>query len=146
MSGVQLADGRNLACNHVVFNGDPAGLTAGLLGDGVQSALPRSATLPRSLSAQVWSFAAELSGPVASELVHHNVFFSADPALEFGPIGLGNLPIEPTVYLCAEDRAKKTFPAGKERIEIALTAPAIAHGDTEKLRMLCIVAPKPCIC
>ena len=131
VSGVQLADGRNLACRHVVFNGDPAALTAGLLGDGVQTALPRTATMPRSLSAQVWSFAAKLSGPVAPELVHHNVFFSADPALEFGPIGAGNLPIEPTVYLCAEDRAKTAFPAGKERIEIILNAPAIAQGGTQ---------------
>ena len=131
VSGVQLADGRNLACNHVVFNGDPAALKAGLLGDGVQSALPRSATMPRSLSAQVWSFAAELGGPIAADLVHHNVFFSADPTLEFGPIGAGNLPTEPTVYLCAEDRAQKSFSAGRERIEIVLNAPATLHGDTQ---------------
>ena len=131
VSGVVLADGQSIACSNVVFNGDPAALTAGLLGEGVRAALPRTATSPRSLSAQVWSFAAELSGPVAGDLVHHNVFFSTDPALEFGPIGHGNLPTEATVYLCAEDRAKKTFPAGKERIEIVLNAPAIAHGGTQ---------------
>ncbi len=131
VSGVQLADGSNLVCGHVVFNGDPAALTAGFLGDGVKSALPRKATQPRSLSAQVWSFAAALGGPIARDLVHHNVFFSSDPALEFGPIGKGHLPDEPTVYLCAEDRTKKTFPAGKERIEIVLNAPAIAHGGTQ---------------
>ena len=78
VSGVQLADGRNIACSHVVFNGDPAALTKGLLGDGLQTALPRSATTPRSLSAQVWSFAAELGGPIAADLVHHNVFFCAE--------------------------------------------------------------------
>ena len=131
VSGVQLADGRSLACGHVVFNGDPAALTSGLLGDAVQMALPRAATMPRSLSAQVWSFAAKLGGPVARELMHHNVFFSADPRLEFGPIGQGQLPTEPTVYLCAEDRAKKTFPAGKERIEIILNAPALTHQGTQ---------------
>ena len=130
VSGVQLADGRNLACGHVVFNGDPAALTAGLLGEGVQMALPQTATSPRSLSAQVWAFAAELGGPLAADLVHHNVFFSSDPRLEFGPIGQGLLPDEPTVYLCAEDRAKKTFPAGKERIEIVLNAPALTHQST----------------
>ena len=127
VSGVQLADGRNIACAHVVFNGDPAALTLGLLGDGLQTALPQSATTPRSLSAQVWSFAAELGGPTAADLVHHNVFFCADPASEFGPIGAGHVPTDQTVYLCAEDRATKTFPAGKERIAIVLNAPAIAH-------------------
>jgi 1-hydroxycarotenoid 3,4-desaturase len=131
VSGVQLADGRVIACNHVVFNGDPAALRHGLLGDGPQAALPRNATEPRSLSAQVWSFSAELGGSVAAELVHHNVFFASDPTLEFGPIGEGRLPNEPTIYLCAEDRAKKTFPAGKERIEIVLNAPAITHGSTQ---------------
>ena len=88
---MQLADGRNIACSHVVFNGDPAALNMGLLGDGLQTALPRSATTPRSLSAQVWSFAAELGGPIAADLVHHNVFFCADPASEFGPIGAGHV-------------------------------------------------------
>jgi 1-hydroxycarotenoid 3,4-desaturase len=131
VSGVQLADGHSWACSQVVFNGDPAALTAGLLGDGVQSALPRAATMPRSLSAQVWSFAAKLGGPLAADLVHHNVFFSSDPRLEFGPIGQGLLPDEPTIYLCAEDRAKKTFPAGKERIEIVLNAPALTHQSTQ---------------
>lgn len=131
VSGVQLSDGRTIACAHVVFNGDPAALTKGLLGDGPQTALPRQATEPRSLSAQVWSFAAELGGPAAPDLVHHNVFFTSDPALEFGPIGAGRLPVEPTVYLCAEDRTEKTFPAGKERIEIVLNAPALTHGSTQ---------------
>lgn len=122
---VHLVDGTSVSCNQIVFNGDPAALTTGLLGDGLQISVPRAATQPRSLSAQVWSFAAELSGPVAADLVHHNVFFSSDPALEFGPIGKGKLPIEATVYLCAEDRATRSVPAGMERIEIILNAPSI---------------------
>ena len=131
VSGVRLADGRNIACNTVVFNGDPAALTTGLLGDGLQNALPGSATTPRSLSAQVWSFAAQFGGMVAPDLVHHNVFFCSDPALEFGPIGQGRLPSDQTIYLCAEDRATQTFPAGKERIEIVLNAPALALAQTQ---------------
>ncbi len=130
MSGVQLADGCSIACHHVVFNGDPAALAMGLLGNGLQDALPRSATSPRSLSAQVWSFAAELGGMVAPDLVHHNVFFCSDPELEFGPIGEGRLPSDQTMYLCAEDRATQTLPAGKERIEIILNAPTIARART----------------
>ena len=128
VSGVQLADGRNIACGHVVFNGDLAALAMGLLGNGLQDCLPRPATTPRSLSAQVWFFAAQLGGMVAPVLVHHNVFFCSDPALEFDPIGQGRLPSDQTIYLCAEDRATQTLPAGKERIEIILNAPAIAQG------------------
>lgn len=131
VSGVQLADGHTIACNHVVFNGDPAALTGGLLGDAPKQALPRAATIPRSLSAQVWSFAAEPDGPVAADLMHHNVFFASDPAMEFGPIGKGQLPIEPTIYLCAEDRAGKTLPTGKERLEIILNAPALSQGRAQ---------------
>ena len=146
VSGVQLADGqladgqladgqlgggRTLACRHVVFNGDPAALASGLLGGGVQTALPQSATSPRSLSAQVWSFAAEPSGPIAADLVHHNLFFTSDPALEFGPMGKGHLPLEPTLYVCAEDRAENRTPAGKERFEIILNAPAVSDGSMQ---------------
>ncbi len=131
VSGVQLADGRSITCQRVVFNGDPAALTMGLLGDGPKAAVPKKAGAPRSLSAQVWSFASELSGPVARDLVHHNVFFSSNPDLDFGPIGEGRLPLEPTLYICAEDRATATIPVGKERLEIILNAPAIAHGSDQ---------------
>ena len=134
VSGVQLADGRNIASPNVVFNGDPSALTMGLLGDGPQNALPRTATAPRSLSAQVWSFAAELGGPIAADLVHHNIFFCANPATEFGPIGAGDVPTDQTIYLCAEDRATQTLPVGRERIEIVLNAAAIARARTHDLK------------
>ena len=131
VAGVQLDNEHSIPCNHVVFNGDPAVLATGLLGDGMQFALPHAATIPRSLSAQVWSFAADVAGPVAADLVHHNIFFSSDPRLEFGPIGQGKVPIEPTVYLCAEDRANNSVPTGTERIEIVLNAPALTHKSTK---------------
>ncbi len=126
VSGVRLSDGHVITCRQVVFNGDPAALRQGLLGDSPRAALPQNATAPRSLSAQVWSFAAHVAGPAAADLVHHNLFFSGDPDLEFGPIGAGNLPAEPTLYLCAEDRATRTDRRGKERFEIILNAPAIS--------------------
>ena len=87
----------------------------------------RSATQPRSLSALVWAFASEAQGPKAPDLIHHNLFFTEDPAQEFGPIGAGRMPAAPTLYLCAEDRARgpATGPAtGPERFEIILNAPA----------------------
>ncbi len=117
---VVLSDGRALPCEAVVFNGDPAALETGLLGGDVQRALPRAAVHPRSLSAWVWSFAAQ---PKGADLVHHNVFFGSDPALEFGPIAKGQMPQDATLYVCAQDRA--LAPAtGLERFEIILNAPA----------------------
>jgi 1-hydroxycarotenoid 3,4-desaturase len=108
----------------VVFNGDPAGLLAGLLGNGPQQALPPSAAHPRSLSAWVWAFAATPSG---ADLIHHNVFFASDPAREFGPIGRGEMPEEATLYICAQDRQRGRHqgqPLGPERFEIIMNAPA----------------------
>lgn len=117
---VILSDGRLLACDVVVFNGDPAALQGGLLGPDVQRSIPRTAVHPRSLSAWVWSFAAESKG---ADLVHHNVFFNTNPADEFGPIAQGQMPQDATLYVCAQDRA--LGPAtGLERFEIILNAPA----------------------
>jgi 1-hydroxycarotenoid 3,4-desaturase len=120
VSGVVLSDGRVLKCDAVVFNGDPAGLLAGLLGNGAQQALPPSAAHPRSLSAWVWAFAATPSGV---DLTHHNVFFASDPAREFGPIARGQMPDEATLYICAQDRQHGP-PSGPERFEIIMNAPA----------------------
>ena len=125
VTGVQIADGRTLPCTACVFNGDPAALATGRMGSAAAAALPRSATEPRSLSALVWAFASEAAGPKAPDLVHHNLFFTEDPAREFGPIGQGRMPEAPTLYLCAEDRARVTGPAPAiERFEIILNAPA----------------------
>ena len=104
------------------------------LADG--SALPPSATEPRSLSAWVWSFAATPEGPLARDLVHHNVFFPSDTGGEFGPLGRGEMPDTPTLYICAEDRAGTTPPGGPERFEIIVNAPA-GRPDHPKDHALC---------
>jgi len=57
INGVITADGTRLPCTRVLFNGDPRALAVGLLGDELCRAVPRPATEPRSLSAQVWAFA-----------------------------------------------------------------------------------------
>ncbi|MDP2080977.1 MAG: phytoene desaturase family protein [Pseudotabrizicola sp.] len=120
VTGVQIEGGRTLPCRHCVFNGDPAALTAGLLGDAARSAIAVTTTRPRSLSAFVWAFAAT---PHGADLTHHNVFFTDDPKAEFGPIGRGQMPEKPTLYLCAQDRTPLP-PQGLERFEIILNAPA----------------------
>lgn len=121
VGAVRLADGRRLAADIVVFNGDPAALHAGLLGDGVADAVPGSAVLPRALSAYVWSFAAPAP---AFDLGHHNVLFATDPAGEFHDIGRGRMPADPTLYVCAQDRGAGAGAAGAERFEIIVNAPA----------------------
>lgn len=123
VSAVQLADGTTLSCAACIHAGDPAALTRGLLGEGLEGAVPASATRPRSLSAWVWSFAAEAKGPLAAELLHHNVIFPADTMREFGPLGQGEMPETPTLYICAEDRAAGVVPDGPERFEIIVNAP-----------------------
>ena len=120
VSGVVLSDGRVLKCDAVVFNGDPAAVLAGLLGNGAQTALRPAAAHPRSMSAWVWAFAAKPSGV---DLLHHNVFFGADPAQEFGLIAKDQMPQDPTLYICAQDRAGATVP-DLERFEIIMNAPS----------------------
>lgn len=105
----------------VVFNGDPRALTDGHLGDAARTALKPPGK--PSLSAWVWSFAATPEGPRAKDLLHHNLFFTADPKAEFGPIGAGKMPENPTLYLNAQDRELGTTPP-TERFQIILNAPA----------------------
>ena len=119
VTGIVLSDTRTLKCDAVVFNGDPAALLAGLLGNGPQQALKPFTAHPRSLSSYVWSFAAT---PSPLPLLHHNVFFCTDPTTEFGPIAHGHMPTEATLYICAQDRAAGT-PTGPERFEIIMNAP-----------------------
>lgn len=133
VSGVVLSDGRAAMCDAVVFNGDPAALLAGLMGNGPQQALAPTAAYPRSHSAWVWSFAAT---PSRFDLVHHNVFFASDPDREFGPIRQGRMPEEATLYICAQDRgAPDSTSSGAERFEIIMNAPArtslLPHEVTE---------------
>ncbi len=117
---VVLSNGQAIPADAVVFNGDPAALLAGMLGNGAQQSLPPSAAHPRSLSAWVWSFAA---APAPFDLVHHNVFFGGDPAREFLPISKGKMPQEATLYICAQDRGMGPA-TGLERFEIIMNAPA----------------------
>ncbi len=128
VTGVSLSDGTRIAARRVLFNGDPAALRRGLLGDGARSAVGAAAVSPRSLSAHVWSFAAQ---PRGRPLAHHNVFFGADPHTEFGALARGAMPEDPTLYVCAQDRGGGT-PDGPERFEIIMNAPPATGPATEE--------------
>lgn len=122
VSRVELDDGTTLPCDIVVYNGDPRALADGLMGEAARDALTRPRLPAPSLSAWVWSFAGRAQGPLAGDLLHHNLFFTADPSLEFGPIGQGHMPVAPTLYLCAQDREIGPTPA-LERFQIILNGP-----------------------
>lgn len=113
-----------------VFNGDPRALSMGLLGPDVARALPRMATEPRSLSARVWAFAAR---PRGVDLAYHTVFFADTEEAEFGPLAKGENPADPTIYICAQDRARAA-PQGPERFELILNAPPLPHHRPEDPR------------
>jgi 1-hydroxycarotenoid 3,4-desaturase len=128
VAAVETAEGERIACDTVVFNGDPAALADGLLGQDARRAVPRKAVAPRSLSAWVWAFAAR---PAGVELTHHNVFFAGDPAREFGPIGAGRMPEEPTLYIHAQDRGGAARPEGLERFEIIMNGAPVGAAPQE---------------
>ncbi|RYY97256.1 MAG: phytoene desaturase, partial [Comamonadaceae bacterium] len=128
-TGVRLSDGERIDADAVIFNGDAAALSQGLLGPDVAAAQGRPGSATRSLSALTLNLAARTSG---FPLLHHSVFFSRDYAAEFRDIfDRRQLPGEPTVYLCAQDRGAQqdgAAPDGPERLLCIVNAPP--DGDT----------------
>ncbi|MEM9010561.1 MAG: 1-hydroxycarotenoid 3,4-desaturase CrtD [Pseudomonadota bacterium] len=128
VSGVTLRSGERIAAEQVVFNGDPGALGAGLLGPEVAHAAPAMRPAARSLSAYVWTFAGRAEG---FDLSHHSVFFGEDSRTEFDDIfAKQRPPQDPTVYVCAQDRAGEAMPDGDERILMLMNAPAT--GDSAR--------------
>jgi len=125
--GVQLADGRAHHSETILFNGDPRALATGALGRDTTCVAPQTNTIPRSLSAQVWTFAATPKGP---DLAYHNVFFRDDPKPEFDAIGEGRLVPDPTLYICAQDRGTGAPTPTIERFEIISNAAALTDAKT----------------
>ena len=134
-TGVALEDGSHVAADRILFNGDPRELATGALGPACRAAAPASEHAARALSAEVWAFAARVSGP---ELAHHTVFFRDDPRPEFDALERGETVDDPTLYVCAMDRAEGPPPAGPERFEIIANAPPLTAGSNEE--------PAPCRC
>jgi 1-hydroxycarotenoid 3,4-desaturase len=129
-TGVTLASGERIDGDAVVFNGDIAALATGRLGPSARQAVPPlRPRAKRSLSALTWAMTARTSG---LPLSRHTVFFSRDYAAEFDDlIRQRRLPVDPTVYVCAQDRDGRNGggPAGPERLFLLVNAPA--SGDDE---------------
>lgn len=123
VNGVTLKSGESVPARNVLFNGDPAALADGLLGDAARPAGQARRRAKRSLSAWVWTFAGE-PGP-DTPLSHHNVYFSDNYRAEFDDLfKIGRKPLDPTLYICAHDRAPGAPPQGPERFQIIMNAPA----------------------
>ena len=118
---VETNGSEHLEAEAIVYAGDPRALAVGALGNALKVVAPQTAKLPRSFSARVHSFAAV---PQGRDLAHHNVFFAQDPLSEFRDLAAGQIPRDPTLYLCAEDRGQGTNPPQCERFEIIANAPA----------------------
>lgn len=122
------SDDETLPASAVIFNGDSAALAQGLLGEAVQRTVQRPAQ--RSLSALTWNL---LASAREFPLAHHTVFFSRDYAAEFRDLlREQRLPVEPTVYVCAQDRddgGNLQLPANTpERLLLLVNAPATGAG------------------
>lgn len=130
VSGIQLRSGDVIEADAVICNADCAAVALGLFGTAVSRCLSPMRVEQRSLSALTWVLNAKTEG---FPLLRHNVFFSSNYAAEFEDIfKKKRLPSEPTIYVCAQDRADaetKDRPE-TERLLILVNAPAI--GDTEK--------------
>jgi 1-hydroxycarotenoid 3,4-desaturase len=123
IAGVALDDGSRISADAVVLNADSAALSAGLLGGACARAVPPPRGRDRSLSAVTWSMQAT---PHGFPLLRHTVFFSSDYADEFDAIfRRRELPREPTVYVCAQDRGDEDAAAagGAERLMCLVNAP-----------------------
>ncbi len=130
VSGVVTPSGR-IPAEIVLFNGDPRALSVGLLGDGVRGAVNAQRVNRRSLSAYVHAFAATPSGP---DLAYHTVFFGRDSMAEFQDLERGQMPGDPTLYVCAQDRAMGR-PSGPERFEIIMNGPAGSQPTDEEISL-----------
>lgn len=130
-TAVVLSSGERIQADAVVFNGDPAALFSGLLGESVRGAVAPWPARSRSLSALTWSIRGDAHG---FPLSRHTVFFSRHYRNEFDDVlGRGRLPREPTIYVCAQDRDDAgALPAhGRERLFVLVNAPA--NADTNPL-------------
>ena len=130
-SGVRLQDGNSILAENIIFNGDINAITNGLLGPKVRTASKKTAPTKRSLSALTWVVQSQTDG---LELTRHNVFFNKDYQNEFIDIfKKQQLPLKPTIYLCAQDRVDK-LPRTKNKLErlfILVNAPPL--GDNSKI-------------
>ena len=123
--GVRLADGSELAADHVVANVDAEHLYADLLPD--RAAVRRVRAVPRSTSGVVVLVGARgTTGGIA----HHNVWFSADYRREFSEMDAGRMASDPTIYACVSSVTDPSqAPRGCENWFLLVNAPPGAPVD-----------------
>jgi len=129
-SGILLASGERLAAKNVLVNADSGALGHGVLGREASAAAPRVPYARRSLSAVTWALVADADG---FPLVRHNVFFSRDYKAEFDDIfSRARVPLEPTTYVCAQDRDDNANinGHGSERLFLIINAPPVGDRHT----------------
>ena len=104
VSGVELADGEQLAADIVISDADSSHLYSSML-----PKQPATSRIRRSLARQDSSFAGfvmllALRGRTAG-LAHHNVWFGPEPDLEFDELFAARpgLSSHPTIYACVPD-------------------------------------------
>lgn len=119
-------NGERLPCRDVIFNGDVSALEGMLRNEaGVRASGPAPiAPNDRSLSAMTWSLVGKAN---AFPLHRHTVFFSQNYRAEFDQIlRQGRAPLDPTVYVCAQDRDDANRTSSEvERLFCLTNAPAI---------------------
>ena len=125
-SGVSLASGERIPAEAVIMNADVGAVASGLFGINARRAATAIPPRARSLSAMTWSMVAKTGG---FPLRRHNVFFSQNYAAEFDDILVRDtLPLEPTVYVCAQDRGDgDSGELDAEKLLVLVNAPA--NGD-----------------
>jgi 1-hydroxycarotenoid 3,4-desaturase len=128
-SGALLANGEHIEAGNVIVTADVAALAQGLFGPDAARTVAAIPDKARSLSAMTWSCVA---APTGFPLLRHSVFFSRDYRAEFDSIvGRRQLPGEPTVYVCAQDRNDEpSAESSPERLFILANAPAV--GDRHR--------------
>jgi 1-hydroxycarotenoid 3,4-desaturase len=128
--GVVLADGQQIEADAVICNGDSNAVATGLFGD-LGAVVKPTPPAERSLSALTWAVQAV---PDGFPLLRHTVFFSDDYRAEFDALKRGRMPVVPTVYICAQDRADADVaPSGApERLLCLVNAPATGDDGNPK--------------
>ena len=129
VSGVALAGGEQIPASFVIMNADVSAIAGGLFGDDIADAAPGIPVKARSLSAMTWSIVANTRG---FPLSRHSVFFSRDYKAEFEALFCrSEMPNEPTVYVCAQDRDDDAIVSpGSERLFVLINAPPIGDHHT----------------
>ena len=131
---VTLENGEHHRADVVLVNADASAIGTGLFGMAAKRAVDPVAPDQRSLSAIAWTLKAQTDG---FPLVHHTVFFGADYPEEFNAVfKRTRYPQDPTVYICAQDRADSgalAEPGSAERMLMIINAPP--NGDSVQDRM-----------